>query len=87
MACLYASLQALRYPRACLSLEIPDFESSPSFISRALPDVSSDAPEKEEVSQGNLIFDGPLVVFCDHGSEFVRYITGQLQLVIAPFLL
>ena len=41
MACLYASLQALRYPRACLSLEIPDLESSPSFISRALPDVSA----------------------------------------------
>ena len=87
MACLYASPQALRYPRACLSLDIPDLKSSLFFISRALPDVSSDAPQKEEVSQGDIIFGGSLVVFCDNGSEFVRHITGQLQLVIAAFLL
>jgi hypothetical protein len=72
----YASLEALRYTRACLNFEIPDLVSSTFFFSRALPNVNNEAPQREEVSQDNLIFDGSLVTFCDHGFECVRYFTG-----------
>jgi hypothetical protein len=72
----YASLDALQYNRACLNFEIPDLVSSTSFMSKALPDVSSDAPQSEGVSPDNLIIDGSLVTFCDHGLEFVPCFTG-----------
>ena len=72
-----------------MNFEIPDLVSNTFFFSRALPNVvnDSEAPQREEASQDNLIFDGPFVTFCDHGFECVRYFTGQPQLVIAPFLL
>jgi hypothetical protein len=46
---------------------------SPTFISRALSDISSDELEGEETSQGKSIFDDFEVIFRGDGSDFARY--------------
>jgi hypothetical protein len=57
--CSTAYLTFLRY-------EILDLTSRAAFTSRALSDVSSDAPQREEALLGNFIFDGSEVIFCDY---------------------
>lgn len=87
LAYLCASLAALRYSRACRNFEIPDLQTSPSFISQALLDVSSGAPHEEKVSPANFLSDNCQIIICDHVSEFVHHLTGSIQLVIALSLL
>jgi hypothetical protein len=66
LAYRYASLAALRYSLACRNFEkMPGFESNPTFISLALPNVSSDALQEltGDILQGNSLFDGVVVTF------------------------
>ena len=72
---MYASLEALRYTRALArafrNLEIPDLVIW-IFNSSALPDVSGDVRQEEEVLLCNSIFDSSAVVYCNHGFVFDR---------------
>ncbi len=66
LAYRYAFLAALRYSLACRNFEKkPGFESNPTFISWALPKVSSDALQELEgdILQGNSLFDGVVITF------------------------
>jgi hypothetical protein len=66
LAYRYAFLAALRYSLACRNFEKkPGFESNPTFISWALPNVSSDALQELEgdISQGNSLLDGVVITF------------------------
>lgn len=80
-----ASLAALRYSRACRSFEIPDFESNPSFVSRALLEVSGDEVQEGEDSQCNSLFYDTVVILTDHGLKLNSDITGLFQILISQF--
>lgn len=59
-------------------------------MSRALPEVSSDASGGEEISQKNFVVEGSEEVpsfDCGFKFEFVHYLTGFIQQAIAPFYL
>lgn len=72
LTCRYTPLATLWYSRAWRNFRIPDLVFSPTFISRALSDVSSDTFQGEEDSQGNFIFDYFEVIFRGDGSDFAR---------------
>ena len=80
----HASLAALQNSRACLTFEIPHFESSPSFTSSALPKVSDGARQGGMASQGNSLFYNLTVTTADNGFKIIGYFASPFQLSIAP---